>query len=125
MPTTIPSTAAAAPVPLACVAAAIPAAERPAHRALLTRLFREAVRERHEIPGAREGAGGSAEGYAFRFEADAFEDVARFVATERRCCPFLTFTLELSPAGGPLWLHLAGPAGARAVLDAELPAPMG
>ena len=44
---------------------------------------------------------------------------ARFVANERRCCPFLTFTLELAPDGGPLWLRLTGPAGTRAFLEAE------
>ena len=63
------------------------------------------------------------DGYAYRFDADAFDDVARWVANERRCCPFLTFALELSPEGGPLWARLTGPEGTRAFLDAELPAP--
>ena len=100
-------------LPLACVADAIPAVERPAHFALLARLFGEAVRERREVPG----------GYAFRFDADAFGDVARFVVNERRCCPFLTFVIELSPEAGPLWLRLTGPGGTREFLDAELPPP--
>ncbi|MDQ3698597.1 MAG: hypothetical protein M3373_11335 [Gemmatimonadota bacterium] len=100
----------AAPSPLACVPGAIPAAQRPAHFELLARLFGEHSRERWDIP----------DGYAFRFEADAFDDVARFVTNERRCCPFLTFTIELSADGGPLWFRLSGPTGTRDFLDAEL-----
>jgi hypothetical protein len=112
--TTTPQTGAAPPpsdVPLACIPEAIPATERPAHFALLARLFGEGARERREL----------ADGYAFRFEADALDDVARFVANERRCCPFLAFTLDLAPEGGPLWLGITGPAGTRAFLDVELP----
>ena len=101
------------PHPLACVPAAIPAAERPAHRRLLSRLFTEAVRARREWP----------DGYAYRFDADAFEDLARWIANERRCCPFLTFALEIAPGNGPIWLRLSGPSGTRAFLDAELPTP--
>ena len=100
-------------VPLACVPGAIPAAERRAHFALAGRLFGAELRERRALP----------DGYAYRFDAEAFDDVARWMANERRCCPFLTFTLELEPDGGPLWVRLAGPAGTRAFLDAELPAP--
>jgi hypothetical protein len=95
---------------LACVPGAIPLAERPAHFALLARLFGEAVRERHDLP----------DGYAFRFDAESFEQVARFVANERRCCPFLTFTVELAQEAGPIWLRLTGPPGTRELLDAEL-----
>jgi hypothetical protein len=108
-----------ATTPLACVPGAIPAAERRAHFALLARLFTEAVRERRDATG---GAGGGAEGYAFRFDADAFADLARWIANERNCCPFLTFAIELAPDGGPIWMRLAGPAGTRELLDAELPA---
>ena len=72
---------------LACVAAAIPAADRSAHFALVQRLFHRAVREQLELPN----------GYAFRFAAETFGEVARFMENERRCCPFLTFTIELAP----------------------------
>lgn len=103
----------AASMPLACVLDAIPAAERPAHVKLLARLFGAAVREQCDLPG-------TADGYAYRFEAETFDDVARFITNERRCCPFLRFTVELSPDGGPLWVRLTGPAGTREFLDAEL-----
>lgn len=69
------------------------------------------MRERRDIP----------DGYAFRFDADAFDDIARFVTNERRCCPFLTFVLEVSPHGGPPWVRLSGPPGTRGFLDAEIP----
>ena len=97
--------------PLACIPGAIPAGERRAHFALLSRLFGAELRERREVPG----------GCAYRFDADAFDDVARWAANERRCCPFLTFTLELAPDEGPLWVRLTGPEGTRAFLEAELP----
>ena len=103
-------------VPLACVPGAIPAAERAGHFALAARLFGEGARERRALAG---DAGG-AEGYAFRFDVEELGDVARFVGNERRCCPFLTFALEVPAGEGALWLRLTGPAGARAFLDAEL-----
>lgn len=98
-------------VPLACTPGAIPADERPAHFALARRLFAEVVRERRDLP----------DGLAFRFTADAFEQVARFVANERRCCPFLHFELSVEPADGPVWLRMTGPPGTREFLQAELP----
>jgi hypothetical protein len=97
-------------LPLACVPGAIPAEERAAHFALTKALFGAAVQERRELSN----------GYSFRFDADQLERVAHFAANERRCCPFLSFTLELMPGGGPLWLRLTGPQGTRRFLDAEL-----
>jgi hypothetical protein len=95
---------------LACIPAAIPAPERPGHFALGRELLEERAIERVALPN----------GYATRFEPDAFEAVARFVANERRCCPFLSFELLLEPAAGPLWLRMTGPEGTREILDAEL-----
>lgn len=99
------------PIALACVPGAIPIGERPAHFALLSHLFGELALERRDIDG----------GYVFRFDAAAFDDVARFVGRERLCCPFLTFNLELSATDGTLWLRLTGPDGTRDFLSAELP----
>jgi hypothetical protein len=99
-----------ADIPLACAADAIPRERRAAHFALIARLFGADVRERVAAP----------DGYSYRFDGAAFDDIARFVADERLCCPFLTFDIELHPQGGPLWLHLTGPEGTRAFLDAEL-----
>lgn len=99
-------------IPLACVPGAIPAGERAAHFERLTRLFTTAVREKRELP----------DGYAYRFDAEAFEELAAWMTRERRCCPFLRFTLELTPNDGPIWVTLTGPAGSHAFLDAEIPA---
>jgi len=95
---------------LACVPSAIAASERPGHFALGRELLEVRAEERVALP----------DGYAIRFRAGDFEDVARFVTNERRCCPFLTFELRLEAAPGSLWLRMTGPEGARTVLDAEL-----
>ena len=98
------------PAPLACVPGAIPLAQRPAHFARLDRLFGDAVRERRDVEN----------GYAFRFDPAAFDELARFVANERRCCPFFTFTLEVAADQGPIWLRITGREGAKAVLQSAL-----
>jgi hypothetical protein len=95
---------------LACLPGAIPAAERQAHFSLARKLFHERAEERATLPN----------GYAIRFCPDALEAVARFVANERKCCPFMSFEVTLAPESGPLWLRMTGPEGTRSVLDAEL-----
>ena len=95
---------------LACLPAAIPTAERKAHFALARELVEERAAERVALPN----------GFGIRFPPDALEAVARFVANERKCCPFLSFELTLEPDAGPLWLRMTGPEGTRAALDAEL-----
>jgi hypothetical protein len=95
---------------LACLPGAIPAAERQAHFELARELLNERAQERVALPS----------GYAIRFPPDALESVTRFVANERKCCPFISFELTLAPADGPLWLRMTGPEGTRRVLDAEL-----
>ncbi|MEJ7759366.1 MAG: hypothetical protein WKF55_07205 [Gemmatimonadaceae bacterium] len=97
---------------IACVPGGIPADERDAHFALLSRLLKEDVRERL----------GSPDGYAFRFDSENFDDIARYVSNERKCCPFLNFVIEVASDGGPLWLRLTGPSGTREFLDAAMPA---
>lgn len=96
--------------PLACRMDAIPAAERAEHRALIVRLFELAALERQDLQ----------HGYAFRFAPEELVSVARFIESERLCCPFLEIALTVSPASGPLWLRLTGPEGTPAFLDAEL-----
>jgi hypothetical protein len=98
-------------VPLACELAAIPAEERPDHLALMDKLFGGTVEEVQPLP----------DGYRFRFPPEALDSLARFVANERRCCPFLAFAIEVSPANGPVFLQLTGPEGTGEFLEAELP----
>ncbi|NIQ54391.1 MAG: hypothetical protein GWN71_13770 [Gammaproteobacteria bacterium] len=95
----------------ACVPGAIPAAERAAHFDLVARLFGGDAREKRALEN----------GYEFRFDAAAFEDVARFVANERECCPFLDFEIDVGAEDGAVRLRLTGPEGTREFLEAELP----
>lgn len=97
---------------LACVPGAIAADERPGHFALVRHLFGEQVQERTDLPN----------GYAYCFRPEIYDQVARFVANERKCCPFLTFELEVGASAGPIWLRLTGPKGTQDVIRAELEA---
>ena len=100
-------------IPLACDLMAIPAQEREAHELLAKQLFFEVVPERHELT----------DGYAFRFRADQYPLLAEFIASERLCCPFFTFQIEVVP-GGVMWLRLTGPEGTKELL-AELKLELG
>ena len=95
--------------PLACVPGAIPKHERASHFALAKRLLR-AGPSHHPISN----------GHEWRLPADTLTDVARFIANERLCCPFLRFEFVLEPGDAELLLRMTGPYGAREVLDAEL-----
>jgi len=85
--------------PLVCMMDAIPVNERGAHFALAAKLFGRQTQERRKAPN----------GYAFRFPPDTLEPLARFVSKEQRCCPFLSFTITVTPNSGPVWLEIAGP----------------
>jgi hypothetical protein len=98
---------------LACDLTAIPDAERQAHMALARRLFQAEAGERQALQG----------GYAWRFEADLFEAVSRFVHNERRCCPFLHFAIEVPPHGAPIWLRITGGGESAHILEAMLDLP--
>jgi hypothetical protein len=99
--------------PFACDMTAIPAAERPAHHDLIRRLMHQVVEETRELP----------DGLEFRFPADEYDSVVRFVSRERLCCPFLSFTLDVPPERGPLWLRLTGAEGVKDFIRAELGLP--
>jgi hypothetical protein len=66
---------------------------------LVTGLF-AAIEELSELP----------DGYGYRFtsEGTQLEPLLEFIASERRCCPFLTFELAFEAHDGPLWLRLRG-----------------
>ena len=96
--------------PLACVPGGIPETDRAAHFALSHRLFGSELRERRDIPN----------GYEFRFLPDALPEISTFIQNERKCCPFLSFQLTISPSNGPIWLRVDGPEGTRLLLESEL-----
>ena len=100
--------------PIACVSTAFTLEQRARYRALTDALAPE-IREVRETEG----------GFAFRLsaEAGACLRAMEFVTLERLCCPFLTFRIEIPPAGDSLTLTLSGPPGTKEVLADELPWP--
>lgn len=65
------------------------------------------------------------DGFRLRFTADEqiLTEIARTVDAERQCCRFLSFTITVSPDGGPITLDLTGPAGTREFLAAMFGTP--
>jgi hypothetical protein len=98
-------------VPIACNLAALTLDQRQQHAALAAQLA-EVVDAVEELPN----------GYAFRYRTDEFtwRAVTMWIEWERRCCPFLTFTLERT-GDGPVWLRLTGADGVKEFLAAQLP----
>jgi hypothetical protein len=97
-------------VGLICVPLAIPARERAQHFVLARELLNMQAMARADLP----------DGYAFRFAPDTLAELLRFIDNERKCCPFMTFHLQIGPQAGPIWLRITGPEGTREVLRAEL-----
>ena len=97
-------------LPIACAPLAIPAEERSAHFTLGRELLARRRLSKQLLD----------DGYVFTFAIEDLLDVARFVANERLCCPFMTFTLEIPHSGEPMSLRITGPIGTRDVIDAEL-----
>jgi hypothetical protein len=84
--------------------------QRQRHQALVQRWY-ASIQEIVELPN----------GYGFRLPSDdeMVLVVAEFITLERRCCPFLDFTLELGRDNGPLWFRLTGREGILPFLRAE------
>ena len=61
-------------------------------------------------------------GYAFRFPSDDvwLNEIIHIVSLERRCCPFLQFTVTVEADNGPIWLELTGPSGTKEFLASFL-----
>jgi hypothetical protein len=60
------------------------------------------------------------DGVRLRFTPDeeTLNAIARTIAAERLCCRFLRFEMIVEPDGGPLFLSVRGPEGAREFLAA-------
>jgi hypothetical protein len=92
----------------ACNMNAMTAAERARHPELSHTLF-AAVQEKRELTN----------GYAFRLPPADFMAAAEWVSSERKCCPFFAFQLELSKDQGPLWLRITGVEGVKPFIVEE------
>lgn len=62
-------------------------------------------------------------GYSFTFpgKPETLEAVLAFIATERECCPFLRFELDVAPDNEPFTLRLSGPDGVKDLIELGLP----
>jgi hypothetical protein len=89
---------------LACNLTAIPPGNRPRYAELVAQL-RAAITSRIELP----------DGYTYELDMP-LTDLAEWIATERQCCPFLSFQLNIS-ANSPPTLTLRGPEGTKPILD--------
>lgn len=98
--------------PLACNMDVFTPAEREDHIRTTTQIF-QSVQAIHEAEN----------GFEFMFpnfdEADNITQLAEFIFNERRCCPFLEFTLKIAPNDAPISLLLTGPEGTQEFLRAE------
>lgn len=96
---------------LVCNLEAMTPAQRKHYAAAKKRLH-AAVQEVKELPN----------GYAFRYaaEPDLLIAATEFITGERQCCPFFHFTLEVAQNGGPMWLRITGPKGAKSFLKSAL-----
>lgn len=84
--------------------------ERAAHQEHITQLFSGLVRETCEL----------ADGFAYRFDGEHYPLLATFIRDERKCCPFLSFRLEVASEHGPIWLQLTAPGEVKPFLVEEL-----
>ena len=98
--------------PLICNMDVFTPAERENHIRTTTQLF-QSVQAIHEAEN----------GFEFLFpnfdEAPNLTQLAEFISNERRCCPFLEFTLKIAPNDTPSSLLLTGPEGTQEFLRAE------
>ena len=97
-------------IPLACNIGVFTPVQREAHILSTTALM-----------GQIEAIQDIENGYQFMFpnETELITKLAKFIANERLCCPFLKFTLSVSQDNEPIVLALTGPIGTQEFLRAE------
>lgn len=85
------------PFVLACNMAALTPEQRAEHIATSQKLFASVLEVQEQ-----------AYGYKFRLPAENawLHEIATFISNERRCCPFLQFTVTLEPQSTELCLML-------------------
>ena len=96
--------------PFACNLSAMDDGLRHRHQVLVERLHPR-ILEIAELPGGY--------GFCLPSDDDLVLIIAEFITLERRCCPFIDFTLDISRDNGPMWLRLTGRDGIKPFLRAE------
>lgn len=61
-------------------------------------------------------------GYKYKFSGNdaVLDELVTFVKTERLCCDFFNFNLDIAGDGKEVWLTIIGPNGAKEFIDKEL-----
>lgn len=61
-------------------------------------------------------------GYAFKFAASdsMIDTLTEFIKTEKECCDFFTFNLEVRGEKDFVWLRLSGSEGVKDFIKTEL-----
>jgi|SRR6185503_11880547 len=97
-------------IPFACDMSVFTPTDRELHIQTIRKLF-QSLQKVHEAEN----------GYEFSFpnSSEIIRGAAEFISGERLCCPFLEFTLTVSPGKEPFTLLLAGPNGTQEFLRAE------
>jgi len=97
-------------LPLACDMSVFTPAERELHIQNISNML-------HSLQNVHEAENG----YEFSFpnSSEIIAGVAEFISKERLCCPFLEFTLRVSPHNEPISLILIGPEGTQEFLRLE------
>ncbi len=97
--------------PIACVMDTLTVEQRNRRAELFSKISGQA-QETQELP----------DGYAIRFEPDTttWMRLAEFITFERRCCPFLAFSLSAEDENGAMWLRITGRQGVKQFLAAAL-----
>jgi hypothetical protein len=97
--------------PIVCNMNALDRKQRQRHR-FLTAQLHAALQETRELP----------DGYSLRLPSDeaTIRRTAEWITLERRCCPFISFAIELDRDRGPLWLRLTGREGVKPILKMGL-----
>lgn len=94
--------------PIACDIAAVSSDQMAVWMAEIVPELYSAVEEISELD----------DGFAWKLPASA--RILTLLATdldiERRCCPFVRYTLEIEPDGGPFWLRMTGRPGVKEFL---------
>jgi hypothetical protein len=60
-------------------------------------------------------------GYAYRYRPGGVSivELADWVESERRCCPFFDIAIETEREGGPVWLKITGRQGVKEFIRGE------